>query len=134
MKNTIVILLLFIGATNLNAQDTIIKNNGERVIAKITEIALSEIKYKRFNFQDGPTYIENKKDIEVIRFANGVTERFGTPETPDYAVDKTVLKIDGNTYVKREKIIPYGQTRWDYNHKYIFRMGFDESVFSYQRP
>ena len=59
-----------------NAQDTIVKNNNELVFGKISEISPTEIKYKKFNFQDGPTYTEMKSDIRMIKYANGLKEEF----------------------------------------------------------
>lgn len=60
----------------INAQDTIIKMNGDTVLAKISEITPIEIKYKRFNFQDGPVYTEEKSTISIIKFSNGLKESF----------------------------------------------------------
>jgi hypothetical protein len=58
------------------AQDTIYKYSAEKVVVKITEISPTEIKYKRFDFQDGPLYTESKNDIKMIIYANGLRETF----------------------------------------------------------
>ncbi len=58
------------------AQDTITKRNSEKIVAKILEIGRDEIKYKKFDFQDGPLYIERKSEIKTIVYANGVKESF----------------------------------------------------------
>jgi hypothetical protein len=60
----------------LNAQDTIFKRNGEIIYAKVSEINPEEVKFRKFNFNDGPLYIERKTDIKTIRFANGLKEEF----------------------------------------------------------
>ena len=57
-------------------QDTIIKYSGEIISAKIMEISPTQIKYKKFNFQDGPLYVENKSDIKMIKYSNGLKEEF----------------------------------------------------------
>jgi hypothetical protein len=62
------------------AQDTIIKNTNEKIIAKVLEINPTEIKYKRFDFQDGPTYIDKKSDIKMIIYSTGVKEKYTTVE------------------------------------------------------
>lgn len=68
---------------SLSAQDTIVKTNGDIISAKITEIGPSEVKYKRSNFPDGPTYVENKSAIRSIKYANGLKEEFSTePSKP----------------------------------------------------
>lgn len=66
---------LFISIVN-KAQDTIIKINGDTVIAKIYEINPTQIKFKKFNFQNGPIYIENKSEIKYVIYSNGVKEKF----------------------------------------------------------
>lgn len=82
MKNiSFSIILLFYGIL-LNAQDTIIKINGDRIVAKINEISATEIKYKKFDFQDGPTYIESKSNIQLILFSNGSREEFTSQAKP----------------------------------------------------
>lgn len=76
MKNIFLILLLSFSIGNAFSQDTITKNNSEKIIAKILEISPTEIKYKKFDFQDGPTYIELKSDIKMIVYSNGSKEVF----------------------------------------------------------
>lgn len=44
------------------AQDVITMKNGEEVKANVTEVTSSEIKYKRFDNPDGPTYTIRKSD------------------------------------------------------------------------
>ncbi|CAN5553073.1 hypothetical protein BH10BAC1_BH10BAC1_21730 [soil metagenome] len=87
MKNILLIALFsfFIGKTF--AQDTITKNNSEKIIAKILEISPTQVKFKKFDFQDGPTYIENKSDIKMIVYSNGVKEVFEQKQTPTPKVE-----------------------------------------------
>ena len=58
------------------AQDTIVKRNNEKIIAKVLEVNQQEVKYKQFTFQDGPTYIVSKSEIKSIRYSNGSKEVF----------------------------------------------------------
>jgi hypothetical protein len=76
------------------AQDTIIKNNGEQILSRITEISSTEIKYKKFNFQEGPTYIEKKADVRSINYSTGVKQEFKT-EFPPVKKQIDTLKIAG---------------------------------------
>jgi hypothetical protein len=71
---TFFILLVFLKSAV--CQDTIVKINGDKIVAKISEISPTELKYKRFDFQDGPTYVESKSGIRYIRFSNGLKEEF----------------------------------------------------------
>src|SRR3954471_5903460 len=64
MKNYILIFFLFI-ACFADAQDTIIKKNGDIIRAKITEIGTEEVKFKIFGQQDGPIVTMNRSDIKT---------------------------------------------------------------------
>ncbi|HEX8514707.1 MAG TPA: hypothetical protein VF868_00815 [Bacteroidia bacterium] len=77
MKNHLSLLIMSVISVNCFSQDTIMKHSGNTVLAKIVEISPTEIKYKKFEFQDGPTYVENKSGIRYIRFSNGLKEEFG---------------------------------------------------------
>ena len=82
MKKVTGILLFVLFSNVLVAQDIITKKNGNNVVtieAKIIEISSSEIKYKKFDFQDGPTYTELKANILMIRYENGLKEVFDNP-------------------------------------------------------
>ncbi|MGQ0828738.1 MAG: hypothetical protein ACT4ON_10115 [Bacteroidota bacterium] len=81
-KKYLFIFSILFSLKNCFAQDTIIKSNNERVIAKILEITAKEVKYKKFNFLDGPTYVENKSDLQIIKYSNGSTEKFQSASTP----------------------------------------------------
>ncbi len=74
--------LIFITKISLS-QDTIFKNNGDKIRAKVMEINTEEIKYKRFDFPDGPLYIENKAAVTMIKYANGNKDYFVKTEQPE---------------------------------------------------
>lgn len=84
MKNIFILLLFSFSLGKSLAQDTIIKNSSEKIIAKILEISPTEIKYKKFDFIDGPTYIELKSGIKMVVYSNGTKEVFEQkmPEKP----------------------------------------------------
>jgi hypothetical protein len=76
MKQYFTLLILLISFKSNFAQDSIMKTNGRVIAAKIMEISPTEIKYKKWEFQDGPTYIESKSGISYLRFSNGLKEEF----------------------------------------------------------
>lgn len=63
------------------AQDLIFKTNGDEIEAKVLEITPVEVKYKMFNFQDGPTYVLNKTDVFMIKYPNGQKDVFSNTNT-----------------------------------------------------
>lgn len=71
------------------SQDQLFKKDNTKIEAKILEINQTEIKYKLFNYQDGPTIIISKNDVAMIIYQNGTHEVFNsktaTPtENPNY--------------------------------------------------
>ena len=77
---------------NLNAQDVITKRNGDDIEAKVLEILDSEIKYKKFNFLDGPTYTEKKSEILIIRYENGSKDIFVEEPKKEEGIAKNNFK------------------------------------------
>lgn len=76
MKSIFFSLFLLLSCTNLFAQDTIVKRNSEIIIAKILEINPTDVKFKKFNFLDGPTYTESKSGIKMIVYVSGEKDEF----------------------------------------------------------
>ena len=66
--------------TALMGQDTIIKRNNEKIIGKVIEINLNELKYQRVDLPNGPIYILPKEMLNAVVYANGVKEDFSTFE------------------------------------------------------
>ena len=64
-----------------SAQDLIIKKNGDEIQAKITEITATELKYKKYNYLEGPTFSINKSDVFMVRYENGEKDIFSDQET-----------------------------------------------------
>jgi len=62
-------------------QDLITKKNGEDIKAKVTEVTLTEIKYKKFENLEGPIYSLLIKDVIIIRYENGSKDLFAQ-DTP----------------------------------------------------
>jgi hypothetical protein len=71
-------LLLFFGAllfmSPALAQDIIIKSNGEEVRAKVFELTPDQIKYKLYSYPDGPLITILKRDVFMIKYADGSKE------------------------------------------------------------
>lgn len=77
MKNYVLFFaLLTLIVVNLNAQDIITMHNGNDIKAKVFEISDTEIKYKKFDLLDGPTYTKKKSEILIIRYENGMKDMF----------------------------------------------------------
>ena len=131
MKIVFPLLIIFLLSINCFSQDTITKRNGERIIAKIIEISLDEVKYKKFDYQDGPTYVSSKSDIDMIQFSTGIKEYFGNREQPStsYYNNKPAVIINGRPFINNDKIVPFGHTRWSFENKLYFEKPLVEILF-----
>ncbi|MCL2041983.1 MAG: WG repeat-containing protein [Bacteroidales bacterium] len=61
-------------STTTDTPDIIMLKNGSEIKAKVDEITLSEIKYKQFDYLDGPTRAVAKSDVFAIIYENGTRE------------------------------------------------------------
>lgn len=80
MKSLIIITLtLIFSFTLVQAQDVILKRNGEEIKAKIISINPTDIKYKRFDNLEGPDIFILKADVFMITYENGTKEVMPQP-------------------------------------------------------
>ncbi|NPA67128.1 MAG: hypothetical protein GXO50_00815 [Chlorobi bacterium] len=96
MKKVVLIFVLFI-SVNAFSQDIITKKNAEKIEAKVVEVGLDAVKYKKFSNQSGPTYVISKSDIHDILYENGTRDVFSSEEysasaAPEYKENKDLLK------------------------------------------
>lgn len=75
---SLIIAMCFFTGLNLKAQDIIVKTNKEEIKAKVLDVEESVIRYKKIDFQEGPTYSVNKSDVFMIIYKNGKRETFET--------------------------------------------------------
>ena len=91
-------LLLFLSFVCLtiitNAQDIIILKDGSEINSKVLEVGTSEIKYKKFDNQEGPTYSIFKSDVFMVKYVNGTKDVFaGNLIKKDTVVNQKPPKI-----------------------------------------
>lgn len=83
MKHIILITCALIASVTLVAQDIIVTRDAQKIEAKITEVSKSEIKYKDWDNQDGPTFILEVTDISSIIYSNGKVTVFNQEKAAD---------------------------------------------------
>ena len=76
MKNLILFCFIYFSFQFLKAQDTIVKRNGEKLIVKLAEVNLNDVRYKRLDLPDGPLYTLPKQEIKIVIYYNGIKESF----------------------------------------------------------
>ena len=96
MKKIFVFILLAL-ATIGYSQDQLFKKDNSKIDVKILEINQTEIKYKLFTYQDGPTITASKKEIALIIYQNGVHEVITTTEVTPTQVEQPFVVYNNYT-------------------------------------
>ncbi len=93
MKKLFILSLLLLSLTTakLIAQDVIVKKDNTTILSKVLEINDTNIKYKKWSNQDGPTYSINIADVMSINYQNGEVEKFSVE-----SVEKSVKPYQTN--------------------------------------
>ena len=101
-KPKVFLLLTFIAMLSVNsmAQDVILKQDGSEIKAKVLEITDQQIKYKDFDFQEGPMRNINISEVFMITYENGKKEVFNkqnstpsvTAAPKDTAINSQILQ------------------------------------------
>ena len=91
---------------SLYSQDIIVTKDSKKIEAVIIEITPIEIKYKKFNNTDGPTFVSNVSEINTIIYSNGETQIFNNKSTETKTFES-------------HKIDQVGSNRYRYHEKYI---------------
>lgn len=76
MKTIKHLLFALLLVNKTKAQDVITRNDSTKVNATVFEINPSEIKYKLFDYAEGPKVTVRKSDIAYITYRNGIVERY----------------------------------------------------------
>lgn len=74
------------------AQDVIVMKDQSTIMSKVLEITSTEIKYKKWNNQDGPTYFIDRSEVTSINYENGEVENFS--ETTDNQQNKKLPQLN----------------------------------------
>lgn len=97
--NKIIVTLIAIVSVLHGAfsQDVITKKTGDDIQAKIIEVSQTEVKYKKFDNADGPTFTIAKSDILMVRYENGTNDVFNQA---DSQIDVQELRMKGKRDAK----------------------------------
>ena len=89
---------------SVNAQDTIYKRAGDVIPAKILEIGIKDVSYKRMDLVDGPLFIINKNEIRKIKYAIGTIDSFNVvneePKRPSVVFVNPTYLIQNNSEIQ----------------------------------
>ena len=84
------------------SQDIITKKSGETIKAKVLEVTTDEVKYKKFENQNGPIYSVLKTEIVLISYENGTKDIFSEKmEEADASKSSEQLFMQGQADAKK---------------------------------
>lgn len=90
MKKIIITALsAIIAISNCFPQDIITNKSGDDIQAKVTEITTTEIKYKKYDNQNGPIFTLLKSDVLMIRYENGSKDIFTESQNTSSATNES---------------------------------------------
>jgi hypothetical protein len=76
MRHPALLLAIVFNSTLSFSQDIITTKAGEDILAKISEVGHTEIKYRKFDNPDGPMFTLLRSDVLMIRYENGTKDVF----------------------------------------------------------
>ncbi|GHA64785.1 hypothetical protein [Pontibacter akesuensis] len=82
MKKLLLLLAMLLPCLASQAQDLLIKRNGDEIQVKVREISPDVIKYQRFDNLEGPMISIAKADVFMIKYENGTKEVFNQTARP----------------------------------------------------
>lgn len=95
--------MLSIGA---KCQDIIVKRTGDSLTVKLIEVDPLNLKYKLFNYQEGPLFVLPKEEVKYVVFGNGLKEMYDkfVPPARENKPDLTLQPAGKFYYYKEKKI------------------------------
>ncbi|MFN8276262.1 MAG: hypothetical protein U0T84_02160 [Chitinophagales bacterium] len=105
MKQLLAICVFTCFGISTNAQDTLRLLNGNTILAKVSEVNIDNIKYRRFDVQDGPVYTVRKSEIKSICYGNGVCDEFN--KSGGSSSEVQIIRFESNTVTDSARYMRY---------------------------
>jgi len=101
--------------------DTLFLKNGKTIASKIIEVNEFDIKYKRADLPDGPTYNLNKESIKKIKYSNGVEESVMLDEL---VVQQNISKVLQQRQVIKFHVFDIPTGKISFGFEQVHKVGF----------
>lgn len=97
MKRFLLSLVAILITTVGFAQDVIVMKDGSTIQSKVTKVTKSEVEYKKFDNQAGPTYTIKTKELQCINYENGTKDTFvATGYDPNIVTNETATQYSND--------------------------------------
>ena len=81
MKKLLLILFAVFASISSFSQDIITLKTGDEIKSKVLEVSNDQVKYKKWENIDGPTYTSLKSEVFMIKYQNGTKDVFNTQQS-----------------------------------------------------
>lgn len=105
-KSTLLAILLLGLTGTAVSQDVILKKDNTTVLSKVLEVTSTEIKYKKWSNQDGPTYSIDRSEVTSINYQNGDVDKFNDNVAITPAPQPTVTYPQAQTPTAQPQPVP----------------------------
>lgn len=97
MKRFLLSLVALVVTSVCFAQDIIVQKDGSTIQAKVLKVSQSEVEYKKFGNQNGPTYTISTKDLQCINYENGSKDTFVSENyNPNIVTNETATQFSND--------------------------------------
>jgi hypothetical protein len=107
MKKILLSIISVLCSLTTVGQDVIVLQNGDEIECKLVEVGVENIKYKRLSNLNGPTFVEEKDDVFMIKYQNGEKDVFGVKtefQSQDILINpSSVMTVPSLIYDKDSK-------------------------------
>lgn len=124
-KITLLCLLVF--TVSGSAQDIITRINHKVISAKVQEILIETISYKKFDNLSGPIYHIRKSEVSKIVFENGTVESFGVVANTIDSVEKDEERVE-ITLEETEAFIVEYMSKYCYGHNGYLKTPYEAKI------
>jgi len=81
MKKILFLAAFAVSSLCANAQDVLVRKGGDVENVKVLEVTPTEVKFKKSNNLEGPTFTEKRSNLISIKYENGEVQKFNDSST-----------------------------------------------------
>lgn len=98
--HALLVVVCLLVVQTISAQDIITLKTGEDINVKVLEVGSLDVKYKKSDNPDGPSYTLLKSEIFMIKYQNGTKDVFNTTPPPAAPAPATDAKKEVETGIR----------------------------------
>lgn len=112
LRKILASVLIIVGIIcNSQAQDLLVYKNGDEQKVKVLEINTGDVKYKKWDNQQGPTYTVLKSELFMVKYQNGSKDVFKDetpaapvlPSTPAVVIPVQPAPVDNSAAIEQQR-------------------------------